>query len=157
MADTIREQVMKKVQAGLREIRKANNYANNINPDSVQRFKQGGISTLEPPVLLIEEGPEEPTYTTVGLINIWLDVFISIVIVQDEETDPRPGAEIINSLMGDVFRAMAANPSWDDVAIDTEYRGATPIYKTEGNAKLDVSMQFGIHFRHNRTDPTSKV
>lgn len=153
MADTIREKIMKNIQASLEAITTLNGYVNTII--SIQRFKQSGQAVLDVPAILIAEGDEDAEYGPHPIMTKRLEIYLAVVTRQDEEADSRSAAEVVNSLTGDVIRAMANDFTRGGNAIDTIERGSGPIEVEEGQPELGILMRYEIHYRHGRTDPTS--
>lgn len=144
---------MKNILTSLEAIKSINGYVNTVA--SVQRFKQGGQSVLDVPSILIAEGDEEAEYGPYPIMTKRLEVYLAVVTRQDEEADSRSAAEVVNSLTGDVIRAMANDFTRGGNAIDTIERGSGPIEVEEGQPELGMLMRYEIHYRHGRTDPTS--
>lgn len=153
MADTIRERIVKNIVTSLQGITVANGYDNTVL--SVQRLKQSGNPAIDVPLILVAEGPENASAGPNPLTNKVLEVSIGIVTRQDEAVDPRSADEMMNSLRGDVEKAMVSNYTRGGLAIDTMATGGTRIGVQEGEPELGIEMLFEIHYRHARTDPRS--
>lgn len=153
MADTIREKIMKNILASLEAIKSINGYVNTVA--SVQRFKQSGQAVLDVPSILIAEGDEDAEYGPHPTMSKRLEVYLAVITRQDEESDSRSAAEVMNSLIGDVVRAMANDFTRGGNALDTIEQGSGPIEVEEGQPEIGILMRYEIMYRHGRTDPTS--
>lgn len=157
MADSIREQIIKKVKAQLATITVANGYKNTIA--SVQRFKQTGQVTKDVPYLIIHEGPDEPEDGPVAgagsLTTRKLEISVEVGMRHDEAADARSSEEIVNTLREDLERALMANRTWDGLARDTAPLRHGPIIGLEGQPDLTCYAETTLTYRHRATDPTA--
>ena len=152
MADSIQEQLMNQMVAQLSLITTANGYSNTIA--SVQRWNQGGVETIAVPTLVLKEGEctAELSQSVFPSIKRRLTVEVIIIALQDE-ADSRSGGEIINGLVADVELAIAANRTWNGLAIMSD----PPTYF---EAELDAvmphlakGMRFEVVYEHLRHNP----
>ena len=155
MADSIREKIMKNIKTVLQTITVGNGYSNTIL--SVQRFIQSGHKLLDVPVILISEGSETAEDKAPNLTMKTLSVYLAVITRQDETIDTRSGAEVMNSIVADVEKAMVADFTRGGNSIDTKIISSDPIDVQDGEPELGVLMQFEIIYRHGRTDPTSII
>jgi hypothetical protein len=151
--DSIQEQLMKKVTAGLAEITQANGYDNTIA--SVQRYRASGIDLSLMPTILVKEGdcePDLPGSTHVHLKRR-LELFLVVAVRHDETTDPRSGGEILNSYIADIERRMAATPTWDGLAIMTDPPSYLEMEVDAETPHLARGMRLEIVYEHVRANP----
>lgn len=156
MPDTIRERIMKNIKTALEGITVANGYDNTVK--IVERVKQGGQTTKDVPYLQITNGVESPHESQENpTLRKKLPVYVIIGTRQDEETDPKWADEVVNSLLGDVQRAMQVDPTRGGLAIDTIEGSNGPMPVEEGMTALETFQEYTIDYRHSRTDPTALI
>lgn len=159
MADSVRELIMKQVQATLQGITVQNGYGHTLQ--AVERLQQQGQSS-QSPMAVILEGDDRPIDMTSqdsgGLaMQRELDVGIVLEVVQDEAIDARSASEVMNDLVADVQKAMQVDVSRGGQAMDTEESGIDPILIVEAKKKLLCAMGYRVRYRHLRTDPRQPV
>lgn len=152
MADSIQEQLVKKIVAELALITTGAGsiYSNTIA--SVQRLNLRGISTGTLPTLLVLEGETGSELITAPYVRRRMELEVIVIAAQDD-SDSRSGGEILNSLVADVDLAFAKNRQWGGLAYETR----PPVYfDTELVAEqpyLSKGLRFEIVFDHLRNDP----
>lgn len=153
MADTVREKILKNIKTALEGIKTADGYANTVQ--KVERIIQSGQNTVDIPYLQILTGDEESEQAPHPLIQKSLTVYVVIGTRQDETVDSKWADELINSLLGDVQKAMQVDYQRGGNAIDTVEAANGPMPIMEGMTSLETFVEYRITYRHNRTDPTS--
>lgn len=156
MADSVRERIMKNVQAALQAITVANGYSVTLN--SVDRILQQG-QTLSPPMAILAEGTDDvvsggPLSGANGLIARELTVAVRLVVQQDTDSDSRSASEVLNGVLADAQKKMQEDYSRGGLAVNTEEVGVEPIQMEEGVPVIYLDAMFKIHYRHSRVDPT---
>ena len=153
MADSILEQIMKKLVIVLQSITAANGYANTIL--NVERQSASGPSLARMPSILIEEGdcPVDFTKSSHERVRRSLELEVVIVTGVDQEVDQRSGSEIINSIMADVESAIGQHERWDGLAIMTEPPDYTTRDVDQETPQLHRGLRYLIHFEHLRGNP----
>lgn len=153
MADSIQEQIVKKIAQALGEITTANGYANTIQ--SVQRHQQSGMDLATVPTVLIREGEclADLTKSAYPKVLRRLELMAVIVTRQDEVNDARSGGELLNSLVADVERRLGASPTWDGLAIMTDPPSYLEVEVDATSPHLARGMRFETVYEHLRTDP----
>ncbi|MGH7260870.1 MAG: hypothetical protein ACREI9_09335 [Nitrospiraceae bacterium] len=150
---------MKAVKTRLETITVGNGYANTIPTGAVQRFRQSGLSTRLVPFIWIKEMGEESKDGPTGgaqLITNKLLVSLGVGTRQDEVSDTRSGDEVMNSLRGDVVKAMLIEPrTFGGKAISCAYLGSAEIDVEEGEPDMGIRMDFEVLYRHRADDPTA--
>ena len=100
---TVRESILENLRTTLEQITEANGYHNDIA--SVQRWRQSGNSLLNVPCIVINAGPEEkepvPNPFTTCRFTVYLDVWM-----RQDQSDPQPTDALLNSLLGDIEKAL---------------------------------------------------
>ena len=153
MADSVREQIMKHVQATLEGITVENGYANTLR--SVQRFRQDGQELANlPAAILIEGGDDVDLNGPLELTSRTMTVSVVLIQQQDTDVDAKSASELMNSLIADVQRAMQVDHRRGGVAIDTTESGIGDMNVDEGQPELVQTIGYRIAYRHLRTDPT---
>jgi hypothetical protein len=157
MADSVREKIMKNVQAALQGITVANGYNTTLN--AVERIMQQSQSTI-PPMLIIGEGqekvlPDGPLSGSTGLTAKYLTLYVRAVVQQDTDSDARSASEALNALAADIQRKMQEDYTRGGFAINTQEVGLSPVQMEPGDAPaLFLDSEWQVHYRHNRLDPT---
>lgn len=159
MADSVRELIMKHVQATLEGITVANGYAHTLQ--AVERLQQQGQSSHSPMAVIIEgdDRPIDMTSQDAGGLAIQRELEVGIVleVVQEEAIDARSASEAMNDLVADVQNVMQADVSRGGHAIDTDELGIDPILIVDAKKKLICAMGYRVRYRHLRTDPRVNV
>lgn len=156
MADSIQEQIVKKIALALSQITVANGYANTIS--SVQRLNQEGVDLAAVPTILVKEGEcvQDIAQSPFPWIRRRMELFAVVVTRQDETAaslDTRSGGEQLNSLVADMEKCVAATRAWDGLAIET---GAPNYLEVEMDAlvpHLSRAIRFEVVYQHMRNDP----
>lgn len=157
MADSVQEQIVKKIVAALGQITTANGYSNTIA--SVQRYHLSGVETAVVPTIVVKEGEcaAELGQSVYPSVRRRMELVIVPITRHDEVADPRSGGEILNSLVADVERCVAMNRTWDGLALQTD----PPNYlETELEAvepHLSKGVRFEVVYEHIRTNPYVQV
>ena len=145
MADTIKEKILDNIDATLQTITKANGYNNDI--ESVQRWSQEGPSLVDVPAAVIvtghRDGKPEPNPKTSNVLEVFIEIWVR------NATD-----EILNSLEGDVEKALMQDYTRGGYADDTNVLGSDPFEGTVGNPHAGIEILLGIKYKHLQTDPT---
>ena len=154
MGDTVREKIMQNIETTMNEISKANGYSNDIA--SVQRWRQGGNPRTDVPCIVINCGPEEKEPVPNPLTTCMLTVNIDVWIRHDEDDVPGSTDAILNSLLGDVEKALMVDITRGGYAVDTVSERNIPFAMDEGAPHAGITMDVGIHYRHKITDPETQ-
>ena len=151
MGDTVREKIMQNIETTMDGISKANGYNNDIA--DVQRWRQGGNPRVNVPCIVINCGPEEKEQSQEPLTTCMLIVNIDVWIRHDEDDVPGSTDAILNSLLGDVEKALMVDITRGGYAVDTVSERNIPFAMDEGAPHAGITMDVGIHYRHKITDP----
>jgi hypothetical protein len=159
MADSVRELIMKNIQATLEGVTVDNGFSLTLN--AVERVLQRGQS-FRPPMALVLEGDDHPideTQQDAGGVATarTLEMAIGLIVQQDEAEDARSASEVMNELIADVQRAMQVDVQRGTHAIDTNELGVSDIDVVEGQPALRAALSYRIWYRHLRTDPRVEV
>lgn len=162
MADSVRELILKDVVTTLQGVTGAAGYANTLH--SVQRFRQAGQTLADVPLCVIMEGEdsvafEGPLSGAGSLTTRNLIVNLVLIVRQDDDTDPQPATEVMNSLLADVQKAMLGGARFQrgGHAIDTTEIGIGELDVEEGQPELVQTIAFRIQYRHRFDDPTAET
>lgn len=140
MADSIREQIFKKVEANLRDI---------VGIGEVHRGKLGILSLVRTPAVLIVPGDDDVTEEVNTLVT--RDLNISLLLWEATESNPH---EIIEAFIPKIQVAMTADHTLGGLAIDVspgDVAGIVPL-SPEGN-EVGAPMFFTVKYRTKRNDP----
>lgn len=151
MADTIREKIMDNIKTVLETITTGNGYENTIA--SVQRWRQTGNNLKNLPAVIVEEGPEDNEEDAFPLATCKLTVFLTLFIRQ-LESDSTDTGEKLNSLLGDIKKALKVDITRDSNAVDTSFKSITPFETDEGQTAAGLIIETFVLYRHQQTDPT---
>jgi len=161
MADSIQEQIMKKIAAAVAEVTIANGYANTIN--SVQRYNQSGVNLSgNPPTVLIKEGDcvTELTKSVMGRVRRRMEWYAVAITRQDEtsaSTDTRSGGEMLNSLVADLEQRIGASETWAGLAMFTDPPEYLDIEIDATTPHLAKGLRFSTVYEHTRGNPYSQT
>jgi hypothetical protein len=151
MADTIREKIMDNIKTVLTAMTIANGYENDIG--SVQRWRQHGNNKVTMPLIVIVEGSESNEDDAYPLTTCKLDVGI-VLFVREAETSVVDTGQALNSLLGDIKKALKADITRGGNAVDTQVRSIQPFENDEGQIEAGLIIEIAILYRHQQTDPT---
>ena len=161
MADSVRELILKALVTTLEGVTVANGYAHTLR--SVQRFRQAGHTLAAVPMVVVMEGEdsvaaEGPLAGAGSLTTRNLIVNLVLIHRQDDDTDPRPSTELMNSLLADVQKAVLGGTRYTrgGHAIDTTELGIGELDADEGQPELVQTIAFRIQYRHRFDDPTAE-
>ncbi|MBI5872989.1 MAG: hypothetical protein HZB36_02465 [Candidatus Omnitrophica bacterium] len=148
--NTIRENILTNLVTTLEAVKAANGYDNTIA--SVQRYKQRGNSTVQVPCIIITAGIEDENPSPNPLTTCKLTVHLDIWMRQDE-TDTTATDTVLNSLLGDIKKALAVDITRGGYAIDTNILSTIPFDTVEGQSACGLIMSLEVVYRHQQTDP----
>ena len=154
MAKIVREKILENIEATFNLISKVNGYENDIA--SFQRWLQAGNSLREVPCIVISAGPEEKTQGD-SLINCRFNVNIDVWIRHDEATTAGSTDTIINSLLGDVEKALFVDYTRGGFAVNSVVTGNLPFESVEGNPYAGIIIDLEIQYRHAIGDLTQEM
>jgi hypothetical protein len=147
---TVRESILENIKTTLESITEAGGYHNTIA--SVQRWKQSGNSLVNIPCIVINAGPETkepaPNPFTTCRFTVYLDVW-----TRQDDSDPASTDAILNSLLGDVEKALMIDVSRGDFAKDTNIRSNVMFETAEGQPHAGIILELEIIYQHRQTDP----
>lgn len=146
MADSIQEQIVKKIALALSPIA------------LVQRLQQDGVDLATVPTILLKEGDcsvdrGESVYPN---IRRRMELFAVAIARQDIAGDTRSGGEILNDLVAQIEGALQVGRRWDGLAIDTESPNYLHVELDSVTPHLSYGMQFAVVYEHLRNDPYSQ-
>lgn len=150
MSTTIREYVLLNLKSTLELIKTTGGYNNTIA--SVQRWSQWGNSLVSIPAIIINAGPEEKKPEPNPLMTCSFIVYIDIWTNHLQE-DSRSSDEILNSLLGDVEKALMADITRGGYAEDTNITRNVPFQSIEGQPLIGITIEIEITYQHLQTDP----
>lgn len=152
--DTVREKILDNIKATLSGILIANGYDNDIA--SVQRWKQHGNDVLNEPFILVKADSEENIDDKFPLTTCKLTVILLLMIREDEDA-VNDTDQTLNSLLGDIKRALKVDVTRGGFATDTRMGSNHPIPPDEGEPHAGMIIETEVHYRHRQTDPKAVV
>lgn len=152
MGDTVREKIIQNMVTTLQGITVAAGYNNTLA--SVQRYKAFANVTLDVPAVLVGEGAEDCSDHADPLTSCNLTVFLAVVTRQAESDTAATGA-VLNSLLGDIKKALMIDHTRGGYAVDTNIKYSEPYEIAEGNPQVGLLITVEIEYRHLITNPES--
>ena len=147
---TVRESILENIKATLETITEAGGYHNTIA--SVQRWRQSGNSLVNIPCIVINAGPETkepvPNPFTTCHFTVYLDVW-----TRQDESDPISTDTILNSLLGDIEKALAIDVTRGGFAKDTNIRSNVLFETAEGQPHAGIIIEIEVIYQHKQDDP----
>lgn len=151
MADTIREKILKNIKTTLESVTTGNGYDNTVG--SVQRWKKQGNATSEASITcVIYPGPETKQPRPNPLFTCRLPLMLEFFVLQDKE-DTLSTDERLNSLLGDIEKALMVDITRGGFAEDTDILGNEPFLTIEGQPNAGLTVDIEVLYRHKQTDP----
>ncbi len=147
---TVRESILENIKTALESITEAGGYHNTIA--GVQRWRQSGNSLVNIPCIVINAGPENkepvPNPFTTCRFTVYLDIW-----TRQDESDLASTDAILNSLLGDVEKALMIDVTRGDFAKDTNIRSNIMFETAEGQPHAGIILELEIVYQHRQTDP----
>jgi hypothetical protein len=149
---TIRENILENLKTTLESISIASGYHNDIA--SVQRWRQSGNSLVAVPCIVINAGPEEkepaPNPFTTCKLTVYLDAWI-----RQAQDDPQSTDTLLNSLLGDIEKALMLDYTRGGYAKDTNIKSNVLFETLEGQPQAGIIVELEIIYQHRQNDPES--
>lgn len=153
MADTIREKIFENLVTTLSGISVVGGYDNDIA--SVERWNMNGNNKASVPAIIINSGPEKnDDGKAYDLTHCLLTVFIELWVRQNEaESATTPTDKLLNSLLGDIKKALAQDVTRGGNAVDTEVTDVETFETIEGQQHAGLVITVQIEYRHQQQNP----
>lgn len=153
MPDTIREKIFLNLVTTLSGIVVANGYENDIA--SVERWNMNGNNKASVPAIIINSGPEKDSDSVAyNLTHCLLTVFLELWVRQNEtESTATATDRLLNSLLGDIKKALQVDVTRGGVAVDTEITDIESFETIEGQQHAGLIITVEIEYRHIQTNP----
>lgn len=152
MADTVREKIMQNIVTVLQGITVAAGYNNTIA--AVERYKAYGNHSVDIPAIVVSEGDESDSNNADPLTSCVMEVYLAVGTRQAESDTAASGA-VLNSLLGDIKKAVMTDHTRGGYAIDTEFKSIEPFEIEAGNAQIGLLISLEVQYRHLITNPES--
>ena len=132
MADTVREKIFANLVTTLSAISVAGGYDNDVA--SVERWNMNGNNKASVPAIILNSGPEkDDDGKAYDLTHCLLTVFLELWVRQNEtESVATPTDKLLNSLLGDIKKALQVDVTRGGVAVDTEVTDIETFETIEG-------------------------
>lgn len=147
---TVRESILANIKTVLQTVTIGNGYDNTLA--SVQRWRQSGNNLINVPCVIINAGPEdkqdEPNPYKTCLLTVYLDLWNRQDADSTADTDT-----ILNSIYGDIEKALMVDITRGGYAIDTNVRSAAPFETVEGQPHAGLTIEIEIQYQHLISDP----
>lgn len=148
MADTIREKILDNILTTLSGITVLAGYVNNL---TAAKFAQGGNDLSTVPAAIMSAGPEECEDRPGLITSCKLDVIIDVYTIAATDTDAA-----LNSLLGDIKKAMMADYTRGGYAVATRIQNIIPFESIEGQPYCGLIINCEVEYRHQVTNPTAQ-
>lgn len=151
MPDTVRENIFENIQTTLAAIVAGGTYDNTIQ--RVERWKQHGQDFQGAmPLIVITSGPEKRSDRTYPLTICDLTVYLSLWTRQ-AESDSADSETVLNSILGDITKALKTDLTRGGYAVDTEITDIEPFDVVEGQPYSGLIITLAINYRHQQNNP----
>ena len=150
----VRERILENIKSSLEDIKKSNGYDNDIK--SVQRWMQHGNSLYDTPCIIVAAGAEEQQSGPFPLVSCNLSVELTLWYRQSEN-DSIPTDTYLNSLLGDIIRALYADYTRSGLAQDTEVTSVLPFESVEGQPQTGLIIDAQVSYRYLRDNPQQQA
>lgn len=158
MADSVLEQIAKKVVARISTVSKANGYSIDLKGvERPTRVKGIGFDHLK--VAVIQHEPEGvPDLNLPGNppATAWKQPFAIYLIIRPSEHDTTPDDEITNGFEADVQTAICQPEvdwhNWDGLAVDSNFGQSQP-FITEDGSHSGRLMMLNVTYRIDENNP----
>lgn len=147
---TIRENILAHIKTTLEGITEANGYNNDIA--SVQRWMQRGNILKSVPCIVISAGQEDKRPEPNPLMSCRITVYLELYLRQNE-TDQTPTDSLINSLLGDIEKALMLDYTRGGNSLDTNIRAIIPFETQEGQVNAGAVIEIEVLYQHQQNDP----
>ncbi len=154
MSTSRRESILAAIKTALALITIENGYNNDLA--SVQRWQQKGNSLQAVPCAIISAGREEKEPHPFPQSTAKLTVFIDLWTRQDDD-DTSDTDTVLDSLLLDIEKAIAANYTWGGYAENTSIRAITPFETVDGAPHCGLMIELEVLYKHKQTDPALRI
>jgi hypothetical protein len=151
MSETVREKILQDVLETLETVTVASGYDNTLA--SVQRWKQkGNDTTVNVPCVVIVAGTEKKEPKPNPLMTCMFTVVLT-VWTQQVDSDETPTDTILDSLLGDIEKALMIDITRGGYAQDSFITDVIPFETVEGQPQCGLIINLDIQYRHLQDDP----
>lgn len=147
---TVRERILANIKTTLEGVTVAGGYNNTLA--SVQRWKQSGNTFEEVPCVIVAAGPEQENEEPNPNVTCRLTVFLGIWTRQ-AESDPAASDTVLNSILGDIKKALRVDVTRGGYARDTNILSNEPFDSIEGQPDIGLMVVLEVRYQHLQTDP----
>lgn len=152
MALTVRENILANIKTTLASITVANGYVNTIT--NVDRWKSIGNDLETMPSIVIAAGSEGCREDSFNLVHCELTVMLSLWY-RHPETDATYSDTKLNSLLGDIKKALNVDVTRGGYAQDTQITEIEPFDVEQGQPHVGLLISVRVNYRHRNNDPTT--
>ena len=151
MADTVREQIIAGIATDLATITTTNGYENTVV--NVQRFMQSGLSVADVPCVIVNFDEERKNQGPSDRAECDLRVTVDVWAVHDEDSVSGYTASLVDSLAGDVEKAIMSDTTRDGFARGCEIESVIPFRLAEGQPFVGATVSVKITYTHDISNP----
>ena len=151
MAETVRERIIAGIATDLEAISVANGYENDFT--GVQRFLQSGISLADVPCLVVNFDEERKTLGPSDRADCELRIIVDVYAIHDESTVSGSSATLVDSMLGDVEKAIMSDTTRDGLARTCEIEAVQNFRQAEGQGFWGGSVLAKIGYSHLYSSP----
>jgi len=154
--ETVRERILQNIKTTIEGVTIANGYNFDFTQETVQRWSMHGNRMVDMPTVVISPGDEDESSSPHPFEECLMSVFLDVFYVTDED-DLVSTDTYLNRLQGDIKKAILADVTRGDEAVDTDILGTTPFETTEAQPYAGIIIEVRVRYRHLRNDPTAKI
>lgn len=147
---TVREQILANIQTTLEGVTTGNGYNNTLA--SVQRWSMHGNSLVDVPCVVINIGAESKLPDPNPLMTCQMRVYMDLWVRQAED-DTTPTDTLLNSIFGDIEKALAVDITRGGLAIDTLVTDSVVFETDESQPHAGLTIEINVNYRHQQNDP----
>lgn len=152
MPASVREEIVANIQTTLRLIDAGATYDNTIEDAAIQRWNSNGNPRGTVPMILIYEASESRSDKSFRLTHCRMSIFLALMCRQTEDDSTSAGT-LLNSLLGDITKALKVDVTRGGYAVDTEITDVSPLETEEGQEEFGLLITVDVEYRHDQTNP----
>lgn len=151
MATSVREQIIANIATALAAVTTGNGYENTLA--SVQRFMQSGLTVAQVPTAIVNFDEERKSQGPTDRADCQLSISIDIWAVHSEAVVSGSTATLVDSLAGDIEKAVMVDPTRGGLARTCEVDSIHPFRLAEGQPYVGATVTVRITYTHSLSDP----
>ena len=151
MADSVREQLLKRIVTDLEAMSTGNGFENDY-PGGVVRFSRAGAALADPPTVVVTLIQDQKDHGSSALVSGRLEVAVEVFAVDAGDLVESTGS-YIDTLAQDVEKAIDADSTLGGLASHAFVDHVRPFGLIDGVPYVGVACRVVVQYRHLRGDP----